>query len=473
MGSKGITYDYSNALASMIGEEHGITEKEIKGLDAKAQAVHKDLQRMRTQKEVGFFDLPYDTNLVKAINAIASDIHRNFENFVVVGIGGSSLGALCLLNALSHNYHNFLDPAGRHNHPRIFFMDNPDPDAVRELLDILDLRTTAFNIISKSGNTSETMAIFMHLYNVVQRRFSKAALSKHFIITTDADRGSLREVAVADKMKTMPIPKNVGGRFSVFSAVGLLPAAVAGINIQELLSGAAVMDERCSKPSLNTNPAYLNAVIHFLAHTKKGKNISVMMPYATALRTVADWYAQSWAESLGKKFDADGNVINTGQTPIKALGAIDQHSQIQLYVEGPNDKIITFIGLGKFSKECRAPKVFHSVPALNYLAENDLEELLSNELHATEFSLFKAQRPSVKFTLDELNARNMGGLLYLFEVQTVFAAGLYNINAFDQPGVQAGKKTTHALMGGELKEDKEELKLFKAYQKEKKSHKCL
>lgn len=473
MGTKGITFDYNNAMSCMIGDEHGISEKELKGLQGKADAAHKRLQELRSSGKIGFFDLPYNDNLVRAFMAISNDIHRNFENFVLIGIGGSSLGPLCLVNALCSGSHNFLDTSKRHNRPRIFFMENPDPDAVKDLLDVLDLRVTVFNVISKSGDTTETMSLFMHIYNIVQRRFSKAALSKHFIISTDPEKGILREIAVADKMKTLPIPSNIGGRFSVLSAVGLLTAAVAGINIQDLLAGAAEMDKRCSSSQLMENPAYLNAAIHYLAQTKKGKNISVMMPYSSALRTVSDWYAQIWAESLGKRLNREGKEVFVGQTPVKALGAIDQHSQIQLYVEGPNDKITTFLGLAKFNKECKAPKVFHSITALNHLAEKDLGELLNNELIATEFALYKAKRPSVKFTLDELNARNMGGLLYLFEVQTAFAAELYNINAYDQPGVEEGKKATHALMGRDTKEDKEKLKEIRAYLKEKKAHKCL
>ncbi|HQH11799.1 MAG TPA: glucose-6-phosphate isomerase, partial [Candidatus Sumerlaeota bacterium] len=229
MAAKGITFDYANAMSTMIGDQHGITEKELKGLQGKADAAHKRLQELRTSGKIGFFDLPYDDNLVRAFMAISNDIHRNFENFVLIGIGGSSLGALCMINALCSSIHNFLDAPKRRNRPRIFIMENPDPDAVKELLDILDLRVTVFNVISKSGDTVETMSLFMHIYNIIQRRFSKAALSKHFIISTDPEKGVLREIAVADKMKTLPIPPNVGGRFSVLSSVGLLTAAAAGI----------------------------------------------------------------------------------------------------------------------------------------------------------------------------------------------------------------------------------------------------
>jgi len=472
MGSTNISYNYNNAMARMVGKD-GIAETELSGLQKRALAIHKDLQKKREEKIIGFFDLPYDNLLVQAIMAIANDIKRNFENFVVIGIGGSSLGPACLQRALNHSFHNFLSSQGRRGRPRMFFLDNPDPDSVKGLMEALDLRTTGFNVISKSGGTAETLAIFMHIYNVVQRRFSKTALSKHFIVTTNPDRGYLREVAVADKLKTLPIPENVGGRFSVFSPVGLLPAAVAGINIKNLLSGAAEMDQKCSKPEIMSNPAYLNAAIHYLADTKKGKRISVMMPYSDALKDVAFWYRQLWAESLGKKMEKGKTVKHIGQTPVAALGAVDQHSQIQLYMDGPNDKIVTFLCTKKFRKECKVPRVFSSIEALDHLANQDLGTLLSNEYLATEYALTQNGRPNVSFTMEEINDFNMGALLYLFEVQTAFAAGLYKVNAFDQPGVEQGKNATHTLMGRKSKEDRARMKQFKAYIKERKKYKCL
>lgn len=468
-----ITYDYAGAMAQVIGDENGITEKDIKSLSKKAKEIHEDLTNKRKNGDIGFFDLPYDEMIVKAISAISMEFRRNFENFVIVGIGGSSLGTACLHNALNPDYHNFLPDSKRKSKPRIFFLDNPDPCDVKSLLDALDLRTTGFNIISKSGSTAETMAIFMHIYNVVQRRFSKTALSKHFIVTTDPEEGLLREVAVQDKLKTLPIPQNVGGRFSVFSPVGLLPAAVSGINIKKLLEGAVWMDKKCSEADLMKNPAYLNAAIHYLMHTKKKKNISVMMPYTSSLKTFSDWYAQLWAESLGKKLDLNGKEVFTGQTPVKALGAVDQHSQMQLYREGPVDKIITFVGLKQFSNDCKATKVFHNLEPLMHLTDKDLGELLNSELEATEFAIANAGRPSVRITLNELSPESVGALLYMFEVQTAFAGGLYNIDPFNQPGVEEGKKATHAIMGRKKKEDKQKMKEIKAYFKEKKKFKCL
>jgi len=471
MGSIKISFDYNNALTSVVGEKHGIGAKELKELDKQALGVHQELERQRKEKLTGMFDLPYDTLLVQAIMAIGNEIRRSFENFVVIGIGGASLGPQCLCQALTSSYHNFLSSQDRKHIPRIFFLSNPDPDEVKGLLDSLDLRSTAFNIISKSGNTMETMSIFMHIYNVVQRRFSKAALSKHFIITTGSEKGLIRDVAVADKLKTLPIPENVNERFSVFSPVGLLPAAVANINIKDLLDGAIAMDKQCSRPELFNNPAYLNGAIHYLAHTKKGKNISVIMPYSRSLAAVGAWYCHIWAESLAKKTNAKGN--HTGQTPMTVLGMADQNPLMSLFLEGANDKIYTFLELKKFQKECPVPRVFPNIEALNHLTEQDLGVLLHQELLASEFILARHERPNVKISLGEINAQNIGALLYLIELQTVFTAGLYHINGFDKPAGAEVETLTHALMGLKTPECKNLLKDFKTETKEKKKHKCL
>jgi len=198
----------------------------------------------------------------------------------------------------------------------------------------------------------------------------------------------------------------------------------------------------------------------------------VMMPYANALRDVADWYRQLWAESIGKAKDVQGKTVNVGQTPIKALGATDQHSQVQLYVEGPNDKIFTLIKTEQFRAKCPIPKSFKAIPELRYFAGHDMGELLNVELDATEFALAKNKRPSVRIILDEISPENLGGLLYMLEVQTAFSGGLYNINAFDQPGVEEGKKATAALMGRGTDKDKVKEREIAAFQK-KKTYKAL
>jgi glucose-6-phosphate isomerase len=238
----------------------------------------------------------------------------------------------------------------------------------------------------------------------------------------------------------------VGGRFSELTPVGLLPAAFCGVDIAGLLNGAAQMDEMCKTEDINANPAYMFAALHYIG-MMQGKNMSVMMPYADSLRLVSDWYAQLWAESLGKKFDADGAVVNVGQTPIKTLGVTDQHSQVQLYAEGPFDKILVFLGVDSYRETITIPKSYTDMPSLGFLGGVTHNRLIQTEQFATEYAITKAGRPNMTLTLPKVCAATVGQLLYFFEVATAFAGELLNINAFDQPGVEEGKDATYALFG--------------------------
>jgi glucose-6-phosphate isomerase len=247
-------------------------------------------------------------------------------------------------------------------------------------------------------------------------------------------------------IKTFYVPDGVGGRFSELSPVGLLAAAVCGIDIKELLAGAAYMDELCSRSDIQANPAYMSAVLQVIA-MRKGCNISVMMPYADSLKYIADWYAQLWAESLGKRYDRSGREIYSGQTPVKALGVTAQHSQVQLYTEGPFDKVITFLGVENYRSEYRIPNGYEDIPDIAFLGGHTLNELINAERFATEYAIEKSGHLSYSITLPQVNAFTIGELLYLFEMQTAFAGELLSLNAVDQSGVEEGKNATYALLG--------------------------
>ncbi len=206
------------------------------------------------------------------------------------------------------------------------------------------------------------------------------------------------------------------------------------------------MNELCMTSDLFQNPAYLNATLQFLAD-KKGKPMSVMMPYADSLKDIADWYRQLWAESLGKRFSLDGKIVHTGPTPIKALGATDQHSQLQLYIEGPFDKVVTLIGIKEFGAEAKIPKAYKEIGELGYLGGHSLKGLIQAEMLASEMALTHNHRMNCTITLPEVNAFTIGQLLQMLMIQTAFAGGLYNIDPFDQPGVEQGKQYAYGMMG--------------------------
>lgn len=313
------------------------------------------------------------------------------------------------------------------------------------LLDVIDVEKTMFNVVTKSGGTSETMSQLLYITRILKDKLGDK-WSEHVIATTDEVKGNLIKIAKADGLETFYVPDGVGGRFSELCPVGLIAAAVCGIDIEELLAGAAYMDELCSEPDYRNNMAYMAAICETEA-MKKGCNISVMMPYADSLKYIADWYAQLWAESLGKRTDNGGSVVHTGQTPVKALGVTDQHSQVQLYTEGPFDKVITFIGVDKYRSEVTIPHSFDDIADVAFLSGHSFNELIKSEQMATEYAVTRSGHMNKTITLPVVNPFTIGELLYFFEIQTAYAGELLNINAFDQPGVEEGKNATYALLG--------------------------
>ena len=444
---KRISLDYTNLMAAAVGSRHGVSRAELKSELSRVKEIARGLKKQRAEGGLAFMNLPYQDGLVREIADYARRLPASIDNFVIIGIGGSALGNIMLQSSLNHPEHNLLSKKERGGRPRMFFLDNVDPDRTASLLEALDPRRTAFNVITKSGDTAETMSNFLVARAWLMRGVGKKGLARRIVATTDKTKGHLRKIVEREGYESFVVPDGVGGRFSVLTAVGLVSAAVSGVDIRLLLDGAAAMDRRCRADDPQKNPAAMNALLHYLLDTRKGKSVSVMMPYAHRLRDFADWYRQLWAESLGKELSLEGKRINVGQTPVKALGATDQHSQVQLYIEGPFDKVVTFIGTDRYPHEVRIPKAFAKMEGIAYLGGRELGDLIKAEQQSTAFALAKRSRPNCTITLPEITPFTLGQLIYMYELQTAFAGVLYNINAFDQPGVELGKKYACGMMG--------------------------
>jgi len=444
---KRILLDYTNLLAGVVGSKHGVSRTELRAELSRVGEISRLLKRQRADGGLAFMNLPYQRPLVREIEDYVGRMPKTIDNFVVIGIGGSALGNIMLHSALNHPDYNLLSRKRRGGRPRMFFLDNVDPDRTASLLGTLDPRRTAFNVITKSGDTAETMSNFLIARAWLMRAVGKRGLARRVVATTDESKGHLRKIVEKEGYESFVVPDGVGGRFSVLTAVGLISAAVSGVDIKQLLGGAAFMDRICRTDDPEKNPAAMNALLHYLLDTRKGKSISVMMPYVHRLRDFADWYRQLWAESLGKKLSLGGKRVHVGQTPVKALGATDQHSQVQLYMEGPFDKVVTFIGVKEYPSEVKIPKAFAGMEGISYLGGHTLGELIRAEQESTALALAKNSRPNCTITLPELTPFTLGQLIYMYELQTAFAGALYNINAFDQPGVELGKKYAYGMMG--------------------------
>ena len=436
--------DINDAMAEVAGAA-GLSRQDLEGLQGQIQKAHDALEARRKSGELGFFALPFDTAAAEASVALGKKLADRFDNVVVLGIGGSSLGPRALFTSLCHPLHNLL-PKAKRGGARLFFPDNSDPASFAALLETLDLKDTCFVAITKSGGTAETWSQLLIVRERLIAAFGEQGFKDRVIAVTDPSKGALRSVATAEGLQTLPVPPAVGGRFSVFTAVGLLPAAAAGVDVKALLAGAAEMAGRTTSTELFKNPAYLFTAIHYLMDTRHGRHIHVLMPYADALKELADWFVQLWAESLGKTPGTE-QVRGIGPTPFRAVGATDQHSMLQLLMEGPHDKLVTFIAAGKPRVDLTIPSAYPKEPDVAYLAGHTMFELLSVEQRATAAALGVAGRPSLTLRIDQIDPGTVGGLMYLLEVATAFAGGLYGVNPFDQPGVEASKRYTCGILG--------------------------
>ena len=441
-----VTLDYNNMTDKFLGER-GFTEKQLYSYAHRAVTAFNYVKNNRGKDELymGWTELPYNQKeIVEDILETAKTIRKKFQTFVVLGIGGSALGPIMAHTALRHLHYNDLTLAERRG-PKFYVEDNVDPVRMKELLDVINPAKTCFNVISKSGATSETMAQYLIILDELKK--AGVNVKENVIFTTDAKKGNLNKISQElGGIKSYVLPDGVGGRFSQLSPVGLLPAAVCGINIKAMLAGAKYMDKCCRNQSMRKNPALMSAVLQ-VAAMEQGKNVGVMMPYSDNLKYLADWYCQLWAESLGKNQTLDGKPCNVGQTPVKSLGVTDQHSQVQLYTEGPFDKVVTLLSLKKYNCEMPIPHGCENIPDVSFLGGHTMEELIQAENAATAYALTKAGRMNYTIWIPELNEFTLGQLLFLFELQTAYAGAMLNINTYNQPGVEEGKVATFALLG--------------------------
>ncbi|NUO63934.1 MAG: glucose-6-phosphate isomerase [Gemmatimonadaceae bacterium] len=443
-----VTIDFSNMIARGDADADAraaIPETAWAAAGRDFARVLEVFTRQRGHGVLGFLDLPTDAALVKQSTEFVAATRGRYHDVVVLGIGGSALGPIALRTALRPSGWNSLPDIARGDWPRLHVLDNVDPVTILALLERLELARTLFIVISKSGGTAETMAQYLVVRQRLEQALGSEKAKEALVFVTDPEKGALRPLARSEGIRALDIPANVGGRFSVLTPVGILPAALMGIDVGHLLAGAEDMRRRCESTELAKNPAGVFAMLQFLADTTLGKHVQVLMPYSDPLRDFAAWFVQLWAESLGKARKSDG--AHVGPTPLAALGATDQHSQVQLFMEGPADKTVTFVAVKEGGADVEIPKRHQDVSELAYLGGHRLGELLDIERRATAGALARRGRPNMTITLDRVDPWHVGGLIMLLEIATIYAGALYDVNPLDQPGVELGKQFTYAMLG--------------------------
>lgn len=388
----------------------------------------EDLLEKIRAKHQGFYsdEVLENTQTLEEIQKFRN-VHLHKKYVVVLGIGGSALGGIALQKMLAPETDN-----------SVFFLDNLDPEILGKVLRAIQLEDTMFLVMSKSGGTTETLS--QYLFFAQKLREKSLIFSDHFCFVT-GKTGFLRKEGEKENIKTFDIPENVGGRFSVLTPIGLLPASFMNINIIELLKGARAMRENFLESLPEENLAFQFASIQYNA-LQNGITKNVLYAYSNRLFFLGDWFRQLLAESTGKKFSQTGEEIYTGITPINALGVTDHHSQNQLYMHGPKDSLVCFLETEKFSEDFMLPDLGYTEEPLSFLQEKSFSTILNAEKKAAQQSLTEEKRPWVSITLPEISPRYLGQMFLFFESSVAFLGEMMNINAFDQPGVERTKILT-------------------------------
>lgn len=428
---KYLTVDPLNMFDTRVGKPGGLKRQQLHALEPRAKKAYTKLERDRTKETQGFRDLPFDTKTINLIEKTATGVQRKFKTMIVVGIGGSDLGARAIYSALGSDYKGV----------KLLFAGNPDPEKVAKIIDRVDWKSTAINIVSKSGSTLETMSVFFILRDKLIRSVGKNQAKTHIFATTDIRGGILQGIAEQEGYTILPHPLNVGGRFAVLSTVGLFPAACAGVPIRMLLAGARSIENEHRTKKHKSDAARYGA-LQYLAYTKHDQRIQIMMPYAEALTDFAFWYRQIWAESLGKQ----KGERHLGPTPIASVGTIDQHSQIQLYNEGPKDKTITFIIPKKYRAELSVPKSFTNIEKIKYFQGLSLEKIIHAEHFGTAKALAANGVPNMTLQIDKIRPETLGALFMFIELATAYFGEFLAINTYNQPGVEFGKAKAKLIL---------------------------
>ena len=352
---------------------------------------------------------------------------QKFENVLFLGTGGSSLGGKTLVSLMDNIFINA-------TRPRVFFVENVDSSSIHGLLQNIDLRKSACVVTSKSGETIETIAQFFFVFNEFKKK--KISIKKKFFVITEDKQSTLKEIQESKRLNFYPHPTDIGGRYSVFSIVGLIPAITNGFDIKSFCNGGKhFLKEIETEKNFDY---YFTPISNLIDLQKKGVNMSIIMPYHDSLNNLSFWYRQLWAESIGKE--------GRGITPLNALGTVDQHSQLQLYLDGPRDKFFTFIGKAKEKRVAKLDCSYSKSKIFRDLHQKSLEELLNAEMNATIKTISNKKIPVRRITLKSFNEKFIGSLMMFFFIETIFSCFLLQVNPFDQPAVEEGKKLTKRFL---------------------------
>lgn len=428
-----VKLDYSNS---------GIKEKEMMTYAKQVAEIHKRLEEEAENEDafLGWLKLPtnYDKTEFSRIKKAAKRIIKTSDVLLVIGIGGSYLGARAVIEALTHTFSNSL-PKEKRKFPQIVYVgNNLNPNYINDVIDYIGDKEVSINVISKSGTTTEPAIAFRIFREFLENKYGLEEARKRIYVTTDKEKGALKKLATEEKYETFVIPDNVGGRYSVLTAVGLLPIATAGLNIDKLMDGARFAQEKYSDENVKYNDCYKYAVLRNMLYEKE-KNIELLVTYEPKLHYFLEWWKQLFGESEGKELK--------GIYPSSAEFTTDLHSLGQYIQEGRRNLLETVLQIKKTNSNLTIPLDEDDLDGLNYLAGKDLDYVNKKAMEGTIEAHVSGEVPNILIQVDALNEEGIGHLIYFFEKACAMSGNLLGVNPFDQPGVEKYKKNMFRLLG--------------------------
>ena len=423
-------------------ENSTLSEKDVMKYADQVALIHEELHQKADYKSefLGWLELPtkYDKIEVEQIKKAAKKIRSNSEVLVVIGIGGSYLGARAVIEGLTHTFYNYL-PQEQRKSPQILYVgNNLNPNYINDLIDLIGNRDLSINVISKSGTTTEPAIAFRIFRELLENKYGLEEAQKRIFVTTDQKKGALKQIADEENYTTFVIPDNIGGRYSVLTAVGLLPIATAGINIEKLLEGARFAQEKYLDKNLKYNDCYKYAVARNILYKNK-KDIEILVSYEPKLHYMIEWWKQLYGESEGKE--------GKGIYPTGAEFTTDLHSLGQFIQEGTRNLFETVIHIKDSNSNLNIHQDEDNLDELNYLVDKDLDYVNKKAMEGTISAHVEGGVPNIMITMDKLNEFTLGHLIYFFELACAMSGKILGINPFDQPGVEKYKTNMFRLLG--------------------------
>jgi len=406
--------DITGAMQSSVGRRDGISEAQLAGLQSRTRRIHESLKRRRQAGELVVYDLPYMRESIIEVMSFAGEQIGRFENYVHIGNSASTLGPRALHCALNHPFHNHFTDKDRGGYPRLFFVDGFDPDTLNGLLAIIDPRQTLFNIVSKSGDSAEAIASFLFFLGALKKRAGET-WRRQVIFTTHPEDGDLRTIARSERIKAFAIHPLVGNGFLLLTPVGLLPAALSGIDVHGLLHGAIEMDGACRSNDVMKNPAYLFGAGHFLLDTLKVKRQVVMLPSVDCLQDFSLWFQRFWRLAVQVELSA--------KLPAPRASATENISEI--ISEKVNDKVFTLLSADRYRHETILPVEFQAQKSFQSSVGKTSEEILQNRQQTVTETLISTRRPHLNLTFPAIRPETVGEFIYMMQVAAVYAGELH------------------------------------------------